>query len=89
MEPEVFRPGLYRHYRGGTYNALALVTHHETRAPMVIYVSLTYGTVNVRPLHGWEGDRDGWLDPVRQGTKFIERFTFVGELPSNTPAADR
>ena len=57
-----FKPGLYKHYRGGFYTALFLVAHHETREPMVIYTSHTYGGVNARPLHGWSGDSDGWND---------------------------
>jgi hypothetical protein len=54
-----FRPGIYRHYRtGGLYSALELVVHHETRQPVVLYVSHEhrddeYGGRNVRPLNGW------------------------------------
>ena len=71
-----FTPGLYRHYKGGLYTAICLVTHHETRKPMVLYVSHTYGGMNVRPLHGytvrpdgvkdfgWSEDPDGWADEV-------------------------
>ena len=71
-----FTPGLYRHYKGGLYTAICLVTHHETRKPMVLYVSHTYGGMNVRPLHGyterpdgvrdygWKEDPDGWADLV-------------------------
>ncbi len=86
-----FKPGLYRHYKGGLYTAICLVTHHETRKPMVLYVSHTYGGMNVRPLHGWEGDLDGWEDVVDEaadgGTlpRLVPRFQFVGPLPSDTP----
>lgn len=61
---EDFRPGLYRHYEGWLYTAICLVTHHDGRHPMVLYVSLTNGVVNVRPLHGVPGDPDGFLDDV-------------------------
>ena len=84
--PDVFRPGLYRHYKGGLYTAISLVTHHEGRHPMVLYVSLTYGGLNVRPLYGVTGDRDGFLDAIAIGKV---RFTYVGELPSDTRAEDR
>lgn len=84
-----FVPGLYRHYKGGLYTALGLVTHHETRQPMVKYVSHTYGGENVRPLYGWETDRDGWSDPVVVDGKSVARFTLVGELPSDTPINQR
>jgi hypothetical protein len=84
---KAFKPGLYRHKKGGLYNALCLVTHHETRLPMVLYVSLAYGSTNVRPLVGWHGDPDGWtdLDPVTGEP----RFRYLGELPSDMLAVDR
>jgi len=92
-----FRPGLYRHYKGGLYTAIALVTHHETRRPMVLYVSHTCGGMSVRPLHGWEVDPDGWADKVDISTldpdlprgPGVLRFTYVGPLPSDTPVTDR
>ena len=90
-----FSTGLYRHYKGGLYTAIALVTHHETRKPMVLYVSHTYGGMNVRPLHGWEGDPDGWADIIEGSPLDPERFPgrprfeYVGPLPSDTPVADR
>lgn len=82
--------GLYEHHKGGRYTALALVTHHETRMPMVHYISHTYGGANVRPVVGWEGDPDGWLD-VMTGTdgETIQRFRHIGPLPSDTPIAER
>lgn len=89
-EIAAFRPGLYRHYKGGLYTALGLVTHHEKRAPMVLYVSHTYGGANVRPLIGWLGDADGWNDFVTpEDGHAVRRFTFVGELPSDTPIVER
>lgn len=84
-----FKPGLYRHYKGGLYTALGLITHHESRQPMVHYVSLTYGGANVRPLHPntVPGDPSGWFDPI--GPDGPSRFEYVGDLPSDTPAAER
>jgi hypothetical protein len=58
-----FRPGFYRHYKGGTYAAVALVEHHETREKMVVYFSAEHGSWNVRPLVGTPTDPDGWSDP--------------------------
>ena len=42
--------GLYRHYKGGLYQVLALARHSETREPMVVYQAL-YGEYGpwVRP----------------------------------------
>jgi hypothetical protein len=86
---EYFKPGLYRHYKGGMYTALAIVTHHDRHMPMVLYVSHTYGGHKVRPLVGWEGDPDGWNDWVDFDGKRVSRFVFVGVLPSNVPVAER
>jgi hypothetical protein len=85
----MFKPGLYRHYKGGLYTALQLVAHHETRKPMVLYVSHTYGGVSVRPLVGWRGDKDGWSDLVQHKGGYTTRFVFVGELPSDAPITER
>jgi len=73
-----FRLGIYRHYKGGLYRALSLVAHHETRQPWVLYVSLERGSVNIRPLQGHHGDRDGWEDHVRgeDGLR-VPRFLLV------------
>lgn len=84
-----FRPGLYRHYKGGLYTAIALVTHHETGEPMVLYCSHTYGGLRVRPLDGFETDRDGWNVRVAVDGELVERFEFVGELPSAIPVVER
>jgi hypothetical protein len=86
VNEDTFEPGLYRHYKGGFYTAICLVTHHEGRHPMVLYVSHTYGGMNVRPLYGVDGDRDGFFDAVAIGTL---RFTFVGPLPRDTPIEER
>jgi hypothetical protein len=91
-----FKPGLYRHYKGGLYTALFLVTHHETRLPMVLYISHTYGGANVRPLIGWQDDQDGWLDIITipnegaaGGESKCHRFALVGSLPSNKTIENR
>jgi hypothetical protein len=84
-----FKPGVYEHYKGGRYRALMLVDHHETREKMVVYVSLSYGTVNVRELNQPPpqplGRRavDAWTDSVQgfDGHGVAEtrpRFRYVG-----------
>jgi hypothetical protein len=85
-----FKPGLYKHYKGGLYTAICLGTHHETRQPVVIYISHTYGGLNVRPLHGWLGDVDGWDDIIKiSDNEAVRRFQFVGDLPSDIPMGER
>jgi hypothetical protein len=83
---ETFKFGLYEHYKGGRYSAIAIVTHHETRMPMVVYVSHTYGGANVRPLVGWQGDADGFTAMM---PNLEPRFRYIGTLPSDVPLKDR
>lgn len=75
-----FMPGIYKHYKGGLYRAMHLAEHHETRAPMVVYLSLDKGTFNVRP---WAKlGEDSWTDQVREQQldgdgPWVPRFEFV------------
>jgi hypothetical protein len=80
MDADNFKFGTYRHYKSDLYTAIALVTHHQTRQPMVLYVSHARGCVNCRPLHGWAGDPDGFCDPVTMidGTS-VPRFELLQE----------
>jgi hypothetical protein len=60
-----FRPGIYRHTKSGNlYSTIGIVFHHDEQRPMVMYVSLKFGTPAVRPLYGWKEDPDAWLDQV-------------------------
>jgi ADP-ribose pyrophosphatase YjhB (NUDIX family) len=88
MKTESFRTGNYRHYKGGLYTALGLAVHHETRAPMVLYVSHTTGTLTVRPLGRVDGDTDAWNDWVEYEGTSVRRFAYLGEqLPQVSNAA--
>ena len=43
-------PGdIYRHYKGGTYEIVSMATHTETQEKLVVYKSLNFGSVYVRP----------------------------------------
>lgn len=79
-----FKFGIYRHYKGDLYTALAIVFHHETRSPMALYFSHAKGSVNVRPLRGWPSDPDGWFDKVTvkqiAGSPEIPRFKYMGPV---------
>ena len=79
------RVGNYRHYRGGTYAALGIVAHHDSRAPMVLYVSHATGELSVRPLKPVPGDPDAWDDWVNHEGKRVRRFSYMGEKPIEVP----
>ena len=43
-------PGdIYCHYKGGTYEIVSMATHTETNEKLVVYKSLNFGSVYVRP----------------------------------------
>lgn len=52
-----FRPGLYRHKKGGLYQALGLAVEESTLKPVVIYVHVdgedVSDTMWTRPLASW------------------------------------
>jgi len=41
---------IYEHYKGGTYEIVTLATHTETGEKLVVYKSLNFGSIYVRPL---------------------------------------
>lgn len=45
--------GLYKHYKGGTYEVITLAKHSETDEALVVYKSIEYGSVHARPLSMW------------------------------------
>lgn len=64
-----FRPGLYRHYKGGLYVATGLAVSHESfesDSPDVVYHSVTYGRLTYRPLA--KPGEDSWSDQVQWPT---------------------
>jgi hypothetical protein len=80
--------GVYEHYKGGTYTVLAIVSYHEHREPMVLYVSHKTGNVQVRELRQsplWGTHHvDAWTDvvsyPDGPGTTSCRRFRLVRSL---------
>ncbi len=85
MSPEeTFRPGIYRHHKGGRYRAVMLARSSEDRDQiLVIYVALTPKVdpleshrVWVRPLA--TRGVDSWTDVVRwPDGKDRPRFCFL------------
>jgi hypothetical protein len=47
-------PGqIWQHYKGGTYEILTCANHTETQEVLVIYRSVSFGSVYARPLSIW------------------------------------
>ncbi len=72
---QTFRPGRYRHFKGGEYEALYTARHSETGEEMVVYRAL-YGE------HGlWVRPLKMWNETVERGGVRQPRFVFIGEAP--------
>ena len=65
----MIQTGIYRHFKGGRYEVIAIAKHSETLEEMVVYRAL-YGDggVWVRPASMWE-------ETVVYGGKKVKRFT--------------
>lgn len=67
-EPE--EGSVYRHYKGGIYEVLAVARHTENDEVLVIYKSVSNGKCWARPLSMWEEQVDLY-------GKTISRFTLI------------
>lgn len=68
-----FKPGIYKHFKGPTYEAYFVARDSEHRhEEYVVYRSIDKNTIWIRPLTMFleTVDRDGYRGP---------RFTWVGE----------
>lgn len=82
-----FRAGVYKHYKGGLYNALFLAHTHENKGLMlVVYMSMTTGDFYTRPYN--QASQDSWTDVLDIMTTddeagsltrmWVPRFRYVG-----------
>lgn len=60
----------YKHYKGGTYEVITMATHTETQEKLVVYKSINFGSVYVRPYNIW-------CDKVNKENKQINRFNLI------------
>lgn len=71
--------GKYKHYKGGYYEVIGMANHSETGEAMVVYKSLLFGGVYVRPLKMW-------FETVKiEKQKFINLKGFEEEFEYKTP----
>lgn len=71
---EEFIPGRFRHYKGGLYRALFIVTHHDTGERFVAYVPYGHPESGIR-IRELETGEAPWVGEVREG---VPRFRWVG-----------
>ena len=46
--------GKYKHYKGGEYEVLCVAVYTETEEDLIVYKSITDGSVWARPFSMWE-----------------------------------
>jgi hypothetical protein len=68
------KTGLYRHYKGNTYDVIGVATHSEDETQLVVY----------RPTYG---ERALWVRPLTMFTenvevegKIVPRFALIDEV---------
>ena len=71
MELDLKR-GIYRHYKGGEYELLAIANHSETMEKMVVYRAL-YGAKDF-----WVRPASMWNETVQVNGVYMRRFSYVG-----------
>ena len=64
--------GIYRHFKGGRYEVIAIAKHSETLEEMVVYRAL-YGEGGV-----WVRPAKMWNEIVERDGQKYKRFTFIG-----------
>lgn len=76
--PQRFKPGVYKHFKGGMYLALILAKDSETLEDVVVYIPLYDNPESntkawIRPLNDFMGYKE-----FEDGTK-VKRFEFIRE----------
>lgn len=67
------KPGIYRHYKGNTYEVIGVASHSETLEPMVVYRAL-YGE------HGlWVRPASMWNEEIEANGEKVKRFELIDE----------
>ena len=67
------KKGIYKHFKGNSYEVLGVAKHSETLEEMVVYKALYGdGDIWVRPLKMWD-------ETVEYNGQNVKRFTYVGE----------
>jgi hypothetical protein len=67
----MIQTGVYRHYKGNTYQVIGIAKHSETEEDLVVYRAL-HGTFGlwVRPL-------DMFCEKVEIGGEIVSRFKLI------------
>ena len=75
---EIFKPGVYRHFKGGMYLALMLAKDFETEEDVVVYIPLYDNPES--GTRAWTRGLDDFMGVkvMEDGTE-VKRFEFISE----------
>ncbi|MBP6994033.1 DUF1653 domain-containing protein [Candidatus Woesebacteria bacterium] len=71
----MIKPGVYRHYKGGTYKIHFIVKHTETLEDLVVYEAL----YNNPKAKYWVRPIDSFVGEVTKDGQTIPRFQLISE----------
>jgi hypothetical protein len=66
LPTDIFPGQRWTHYKGGEYEIICLAVKEDTMEQVVVYRSLSYGTVWVRDLKVWNGIVETENGPVHR-----------------------
>ena len=69
----MIQPGMYRHYKGDTYQVIGIAKHSETQEDLVVYRAL-YGAFGL-----WARPLEMFCEKVEIGEKIVPRFELIAE----------
>jgi hypothetical protein len=72
---ETLKPGVYRHFKGGSYQLLSLARDSETDEPLVVYCCLD------KPDTLWVRSLGMFTEEVSVAGRSVPRFQRIGDVP--------
>ena len=69
----MIQAGVYRHYKGNTYQVIGIAKHSETEEDLVVYRAL-YG-----PFGLWVKPLDMFCEKVEIGEGIVPRFELIAQ----------
>jgi hypothetical protein len=67
------KTGLYKHYKGNTYEVIGVAKHSEDETELVVYRP-TYGERGL-----WVRPKEMFNETIEVGGNTVQRFTFLKE----------
>ncbi|MBR4235642.1 MAG: DNA helicase RecQ [Clostridia bacterium] len=80
------KKGIWRHFKGGTYELMYIARHSETDEPMVVYRALYECGETPLGERVWVRPLSMWTESVTRNGRTFPRFTYVGDEAAPPPS---